>query len=103
MENKGSLGLSAEAGPGWEGYVSVGIKGSGNVTANSVIPISKDDTSFSMQADLSVVGSLAGIRGSWKLISSPEMVFWDAGEWRSGLQTLKGAALLIKAVYITVF
>ncbi len=78
---KGSLGLSAEAGPGWEGYVSVGIKGSGNVTANSVIPISKDDTSFSMQADLSVVGSLAGIRGSWKLISSPEMVFWDAGEW----------------------
>ena len=76
-----SLSLSAEAGPGWEGYFSGGVKGTGTLKMKSAIPISEQDTSFSIQGAFSFVGSLYGINGEWKFYKTEERVFWDGGEW----------------------
>lgn len=76
-----SFSLSAEAGPGWEGYVSVGVKGSGTLKISSVLPLTERDTALSLRAAFSAVGTLAGIEGEWLFYETPEKVFWDSGEW----------------------
>ena len=76
-----SFSLSAEAGPGWEGYVSVGVKGSGILKISSVLPLTERDTALSLRAAFSAVGTLAGIEGEWLFYETPEKVFWDSGEW----------------------
>jgi len=76
-----ALNLSMEAGPGWEGFLSGGVRGSGTVKMKSFIPIAKADTSFSLQADIAFVGTLAGVSGTWVLGKTTEKVFWDGGKF----------------------
>lgn len=78
---KGSVSLTGELGPGWIGYASCGLQGDGKVKIKSTIPIVKEETILSFQADLSLVGTLVGINGEWTLLKSEEKVFWNAGEW----------------------
>ena len=77
---KATLSLSAEAGPGWEGYLSGGVKGKGSLKLSTQMPIEKDETTFSLQASFSFVGTLYGIDGEWQFYETPEMVFWDGNE-----------------------
>ena len=76
----GKLSLSGEAGPGWEGYVSCGIKGTGSLKVKTEIPIRIPETTMTLQGTISVVGSLLGINGEWEIFSTREKVFFDGAE-----------------------
>ena len=80
-EFKGSLSLSAEAGPGWEGYASGGVQGEGIINMKSSLPIEKQNTALSLQVNLKFVGSLLGISGEWQFFETKERVFWRGGLW----------------------
>ena len=76
-----SLSLSGELGAGLKGYLSGGVKGTGTLKISSVLPLTQRDTALSLRANLKIVGTLAGIDGEWVLCETPEMIFWDSGEW----------------------
>lgn len=75
-----SFTLSAECGPGWEGYLSCGVQGSGALKVYTTTPVVKKDTSATLKGAIKVVGTLCGVKGSWLLVSTKEMVFWENGE-----------------------
>ncbi len=75
-----SVTLSAQAGPGWEGYVSLDGKGSGTLKSYFSLPIRNSETMWTLAGNISFVGSLGGLSGEWTLIRSPEMVFWENGK-----------------------
>ena len=78
-----TIKISVEAGPGWEGYLSGGAKGTANVKISMLVPVQTVTSSASIQADICFVGTLCGINGEWrpKGWQTPEMVFYDRGEW----------------------
>ena len=78
-----TIKISVEAGPGWEGYLSGGVKGTANVKISMLVPVQTVTSSASIQADICFVGTLCGINGEWrpKGWQTPEMVFYDRGEW----------------------
>ena len=82
---EGSLTVSGEAGPGWDGYASVGVNAGISVNLHSQLPVKTEVTSMGISGSLSIVGSLAGVRGTWKLFPNgksdflEERIFWDAG------------------------
>ena len=78
-----TIKISVEAGPGWEGYRSGGVKGTANVKISMIVPVQDTTSSASIQADVCFVGTLCGINGEWrpKGWQTPEMVFYDRGEW----------------------
>ncbi|MBQ8585646.1 MAG: leucine-rich repeat protein [Butyricicoccus sp.] len=73
--------LGGEAGPGWEGYLSCGVYGEGALGIYSVWPIDFYEIMLSLQAELGVTGTIAGIEGQWKLLETAEKVFFDGGEF----------------------
>lgn len=75
-----SVTLSAQTGPGWEGYATLAGKGSAALKSYFSLPIRNSKTMWSISGDISFVGSVGGISGEWKLIKSPEMVFWNDGK-----------------------
>ena len=78
-----AIKIALEAGPGWEGYLSGGVKGTANVKISMIVPVLAITSSASIQADVCFVGTLCGINGEWrpKGWQTPEMVFYDRGEW----------------------
>ncbi|MCH5187169.1 MAG: hypothetical protein J1F63_02105 [Oscillospiraceae bacterium] len=73
--------LSAELGVGIKEILATGVKGSGTLKISTILPLSKDETSLSVKADISIVGYFFGVPGTWQVAKTPEMIFWDGGEW----------------------
>ena len=71
--------LTAECGPGWEGYLSCGVQGSGEVKVYTITPVVKNSTSATLKGAINVVGTLCGVKGSWSLVTGHEYVFWENG------------------------
>lgn len=71
------LELSAEAGPGWEGYFSCGVKGTGTLMFYGYMPIVPNDITATLAAKISLVGTLYGFSGEWDIVETPEMTFWE--------------------------
>ena len=66
-----------EAGPGWEGYVSGGVKGTGKLKIAMIPPIQASTTTYSLQGEVAFVGSILGVNGEWTFLSTKERIFWD--------------------------
>lgn len=77
-----SASLSAEAGPGWEGYVSGSVRAKGTYTVYSSLPIKSEKTSMTLSANFAFVGTLSGLTGEWTFYKTKEMVFWEAGAFK---------------------
>lgn len=78
-----SFAVNAECGPGWEGYISCGVQGGVTLKVYTSSPVKKEETFATIQGELSIVGTLMGRDGTWKLGESREMVFYEdgAGAW----------------------
>lgn len=78
-----SFAVNAECGPGWEGYISCGVQGGVTLKVYTSSPVKKEETLATIQGELSIVGTLMGRDGTWKLGESREMVFYEdgAGAW----------------------
>lgn len=76
-----TLGLTLEAGPGWEGYASGAIRGSGALEISNQLPIDSQETTMSLMANFSLVGTLAGQEGEWVVKKTPKAIFWQNGDW----------------------
>lgn len=80
-----SIELSLQAGPGWEGYLSGGVKGSGKVTFHGHIPVDLTEITATFYAALSFVGTLGNVSGEWMIFDTDgEYLFWDKNgyTWR---------------------
>lgn len=74
-----SMELSAEVGPGWEGYFSCGVKGTGTVKFYGYVPIVPKDITATLAAKIGLVGTLHLISGKWEIVKTKEMTFWKDG------------------------
>lgn len=74
-----SFAVNAECGPGWEGYISCGVQGGVTLKVYTSSPVKKEETFATIQGELSIVGTLMGQDGTWKLGESREMVFYEDG------------------------
>lgn len=74
-----SMSLAAEVGPGWEGYFSCGVKGTGELKFYGFIPIVADDITATLAAKIGLVGTLYGFSGEWDVVKTKEMAFWENG------------------------
>lgn len=74
-----SFAVNAECGPGWEGYISCGVQGGVTLKVYTSSPVKKEETFATIQGELSIVGTLMGRDGTWKLGESREMVFYEDG------------------------
>lgn len=74
-----SFAVNAECGPGWEGYISCGVQGGVTLKVYTSSPVKKEGTFATIQGELSIVGTLMGRDGTWKLGESREMVFYEDG------------------------
>lgn len=74
-----SMELSAEVGPGWEGYFSCGVKGTGTVKFYGYVPIVPKDITATLAAKIGLVGTLHLISGEWEIVKTKEMTFWKDG------------------------
>ena len=74
-----SMELSAEVGPGWEGYLSCGVKGTGTVKFYGYVPIVPKDITATLAAKIGLVGTLHLISGEWEIVKTKEMTFWKDG------------------------
>ncbi|MCR4586404.1 MAG: leucine-rich repeat protein [Lachnospiraceae bacterium] len=93
---KASITLSPEIGLGWEGFISIGAKGSGTLTMKTLTPIKPDKTTLSLSAKISAVGTIAGVSGEWtpKALDFGEYVFYEngAGTWYKKEEESAGGA-----------
>lgn len=76
-----TFSLTGEAGPGWEGFISGGIYGNGDVMIETRFPIKKSHTQMFLKADFGFVGSLLGIDGKWTCWESDKKMFYDKGKF----------------------
>ena len=76
------MSVGEEVAAGWEGFSSLGIRGKGTFKVKAAIPFNKNDSEWTLSADIKAFGQLAGVSGEWKLCSVlDETVFWRNGDF----------------------